>query len=334
MRRWYGLEIEFYLFDLISSVPNSSNNYIDDIVENFDERVYRDYYPHQLEIRTYPSKSLDDIEKQMHKLFANVLKEALRENFVLIPKSHLSMFDRYMYCGMHIHITDDERTVSELYSYIVSKSYIHLLSLYPFISTSKIIRGSKIQNYGLRLSNSPHISLNEYPPSTDVYFNADSQEVRYKDIAINTNRRHGRHRLKDVDTVEIRLFDTIILGIKEVLEYIERTFNKDKVMPVLNMIAKEAGIVGEDFHEHYANVIYDFREKIPYNGWNSLLYSLKAKDIVKEVHDITSIKNKIYQFYDKSRIIDMISQLRIKNNVKSSLIKLAIERIPDDFIIY
>lgn len=335
--RYFGVEIEFILFDLQESSPCNSNDYIEDLLSEIqDERVYRDYFPHQIEIRTYPSTSAEDLEKQIHTLFANALSVALKYDFIIIPKSILEMYQDYMFTGTHIHITDTRKTLKLLYSELVNYKYPLLLALYPYFSTSKVIRGTKITNFGLRLTQSPHIGINEIPANPDAFYEDYTNNMRYRDIAINRNEREGRHRIKDVDTVEIRFFDTILLDIAILIEAIKKILDMPTNQDMRNIVNSiffntvDRYIMKLERFRNFDLILSGTRAIIPvYNiTVNSMDSLLNIPEIKK------ALKNTMkYHVITKERYIDLISKLRINASEKKSLISKIRDKVKDTFAV-
>jgi len=209
-----GAEMEIYIIDAYEDRYELLNNesILENIYSEFDERVYRDYYSYQLEIRTNPSDDWREVAKELIELMKEVRKVAEGQQCIIAPVSYIS---DGMFNGFHVHI-----------SYKPEMSFGNMvklmLAMYPFmlditrITLSAPMRRSRYgEILSLRQLESPHIGV---PPLqySDIDFedywvfdeNARA-ENRYHDIIINTNRKHGRHRIKNTDTIEIRMFDCV-----------------------------------------------------------------------------------------------------------------------------
>jgi len=225
-----GAEMEVYVIDHAEEPPVllQSSSVIEDIYNNFDERVYRDYYTYQLEIRTNPSDDPHEVYKQMYQLIRKASKVAREYQCYIAPVSYVE--DRQedpVFCGFHIHIAPRNSSTQELIRM--------LLSMYPVIyDIARISLSSPAIDENLgeilskRIAYSRHIGLLEpplYMPFLESLF--INERDRYFDIALNLNTRKDgysdRHRIKDVTTIEIRVFDSI--GSKEALKtVIEATY--------------------------------------------------------------------------------------------------------------
>ena len=226
---WIGAELEVYVLSKVDDdyedryTINISDSVVEEIYNRMDERIYRDYYPYQLEIRTYPHNDPNDTAKELIELFKEASDIAQQFECKLVPISYL---EKQMYNGMHVHIS---------YSPKVSNREMvkRIVAVYPFIfDVARLTLSSPIESneYGKILSirnlMSPHIGIVpiecriedlEYMWVEDIKYDSTK---RYYDIALNTNEACGRVRIKNVNTIEVRLYDSIgsIKAIKDVLE--------------------------------------------------------------------------------------------------------------------
>jgi len=209
-----GAEMELYLIDTYEDRYELLNDesVLEDIYSEFDERVYRDYYNYQLEIRTNPSEDWKEVAKELIELMKEVSKIAKEKDCIIVPISYIS---GGMFNGFHVHVSyRPEMSFGRLVE--------HALAMYPFmLDITRITLSAPIKNrkYGeilsLRQLESPHIGIPPLDYNNEdfeyywVYDENARNGNRYHDIIINTNKKHGRHRIKSVDTIEVRMFDCV-----------------------------------------------------------------------------------------------------------------------------
>ena len=209
-----GAEMEIYLIDAYDDRYEllDDENVIEDIYEQFDERVYRDYYNYQLEIRTNPSDDWKEVAKELVELMKEVSRVAGDKDCIIAPVSYIK---NGMFNGFHVHVSyRPEISFGNMVE--------HMLAIYPFmLDITRITLSAPIKSrkYGeilsLRQLDSPHIGVPplEYNNEDFEYhwiYDEDARNGnRYYDIIINTNRKEGRHRIKSKDTIEIRMFDCV-----------------------------------------------------------------------------------------------------------------------------
>jgi len=228
---WIGIELEVYLLvkdeDYDYYHVNLNSDITREIYDRLDERVYRDFYPYQLELRTYPHPDPKEVTNELISLFRETNKIAREIGGKLAP---VSMIRGQMFNGMHIHISHTPR--------ISNKDMVKsIVASYPFIidiARMTLSSPAKTERYGevlsLRILESPHIGLIPIKETfnsleqmwvEDVYYDSSK---RFYDIALNVNKRHGRTRIKDINTIEVRMFDCV--GSESVLKnVIELTYN-------------------------------------------------------------------------------------------------------------
>lgn len=221
-----GVEMEVYVLDASDQFIYllEDRDVIEDIYNEFDERVYKDYYTYQLEIRTNPSDDWKEVARELIELIAKVSKVARERDCCIAPVSHIT---GAMFNGFHVHISYRPEMNFE-------NMVRHAFAMYPFmLDVTRLTLSAPYKNreYGailsLRQLDSPHIGV---PP---LHYTIDKLENywiwdeearagnRYHDIIINTNRKEGRHRIKNVDTIEIRMFDCV--GSKRYIKYVLET---------------------------------------------------------------------------------------------------------------
>jgi len=212
----FGLEVEVYLLEKVNNhfYLNDSTSILNYVLDNTDERVYRDYYRYQLELRSKPCKHISDCFQEIVDLYNKVRKLLEDTNYFIVPLSYIpsSIVDEIpMFNGMHIHISDTD--LDEL----IDRVY----ALYPYmLIINRLFHSSpKSTISSMRLLESQHI----YKITPNYYKSDITNEDRYVDITLNYHDENSRHRLKDCTTIEIRLFDTPPFVIEEI-EFYERVF--------------------------------------------------------------------------------------------------------------
>jgi len=220
-----GLEMEVYVIDMESKTLNNDDELTRDIYTCFDERVFRDYYPYQLEIRTSPHEDPKEVYNEFINLFEEANRVAKDHGYKLVPVSYL---DNAMYCGMHVHVSYKPYfSKKELVKTIVA-SYPFMLDIARLSLSSPTHTDRNGLIYSKRIYDSIHVAT---PPISytfdrlvDLWTDIDNSSRRYYDIILNTNRRYRRYRIKDVDTIEIRIFDSV--GDKKALyDILNLTYN-------------------------------------------------------------------------------------------------------------
>jgi len=210
------MEVEVYLLEKAydSIYLNENTDILDYIFENTDNRVYKDYYRYQLELRSKPHRHLKDCFSEIVELYNKVRNLLKDTNYFIVPCSYIPVSvvnEVAMFNGMHIHISDDN--IDEL----IDRVY----ALYPYLLIiNRLFHSSpKSTISSMRLLESQHIYR-----VTPLYYRDDiTSQDRYFDISLNYHNENSRHRLKDCTTIEIRLFDVPPFVI-ESLEFYERVF--------------------------------------------------------------------------------------------------------------
>jgi len=209
-----GAEMEIYVIDAYENEYKLLDDSIvlENIYGEFDERVYRDYYEYQLEIRTNPSDDWKEVANELIELMKEVSRAAKEQQCFIAPVSYIH---GGMFNGFHVHV-GFEPAIS------FGKMVEHAFAMYPFMfDICRITLSAPCENekwgrvLSLRQLESPHIGV---PPlgfdNADLeyyWIHSDNArgENRYHDIIINTNKKEGRHRLKDTNTIEVRMFDCV-----------------------------------------------------------------------------------------------------------------------------
>ncbi len=311
-----GAEMEIYLIDTYEDRFEllDDENVLEDIYEQFDERVYRDYYDYQLEIRTNPSDDWKEVAKELIELMMNVSRVAKRNDCIIAPVSYIR---GAMFNGFHVHVSyKPEMCFRGLVE--------HALAIYPFmLDITRITLSAPIMSkeYGyilsLRQLNSPHIGVPplEYTDSDFEWFWIYDENARngnrYHDIIINTNKKHGRHRIKSVDTIEVRMFDCVgskkaikcvLESVYKIAKYINHEwFNRFRHNFVLMVKLKEL------IRNSKIMLVSprDWINPITLISLNELLSHLDVEnrlDTTWIYHTYINIYDIIYPYYHKNRI--------------------------------
>lgn len=200
-----GVELELFLLDTHTKRPLTDNDLLNDILGNVPYSVYRDYYPHQLEIRTDPFNNPDDVIKQTLDLYKSTSKVFEKHGIVIIPAPNITDDGKWMWCGMHVHLSYPNRKQ-------VSPYWNKAMGIYPFIlSLADHTKNFELDDIhiGERIKDSKHIGL---PLLNKTEFLKGNDGARkYKDIILSNEineNNEGRHRLIKPETIEIRIFDT------------------------------------------------------------------------------------------------------------------------------
>lgn len=205
-----GAEMEVYVLvnDSDMYFINSNNDLIREIYERMDERVYRDWYEYQLEIRTNPSDDPVEVANELIDLFEEADKIAKGMGCKLVPISYLkgSMFN-----GLHVHVSYIPRISEKEMIWRIIAAYPFIVDVARLSLSSPVVDEEVGKVLSKRIVSEVHVAT---PPVNlkvdeliDMWFY--DNDNRYYDIIVNNNRREGRHRIKDVDTIEIRIFDVI-----------------------------------------------------------------------------------------------------------------------------
>lgn len=228
-----GAEMEVYIIDEYNDEYKllSSDIVLRDIYREFDERVYRDYYPYQLEIRTNPSDDPAEVSEELCELIREAQRVAKELQCNIAPVSYIKdEYTQSMFCGFHVHVSiEPEMSISKMADL--------MFSMYPFVFTiTKITLSSPVRSkehgdiLSIRQIESPHIGVpplnltNREIEEMYLYSEEARGENRYYDIIINVNKKEGRRRVKDVNTIEIRMFDSVGLD-KAIHCTIEAVYN-------------------------------------------------------------------------------------------------------------
>ena len=203
-----GIELEAHIVEYDdfwnTYNPLEDEDIISEILSDYsDKYVYRDYYPYQAEIRSKPSNDPTELVEdfvERYKHFEDLLNDW---DLYLIPLSTVRCGE--VMCGMHIHLSIDSGKTTDLVKLGYSM-YPYMLLIGKFTSSSKLFsRLRNLSRHWSRLVSSRHIkTVDFYEPEY-----MQSSPDRYYDWIINRSTDNTRLRVKDVVTLEYRLFDVV-----------------------------------------------------------------------------------------------------------------------------
>ena len=199
----FGVELELMLLDLEKKRPLSDYELLEDALSSLPERVYRDYYPYQLEIRTTPTTSIEKCLNETRQLYKVCSKKLVGYDIMIIPIPSL-VVNPQAYCGMHIHMSYPDKP-DDLKNY-----YCKAMGLYPF-ALSLADHSSNFEvdelNTSERMEKSRHISL-PYLKFSD-FTSTSTDNRKYRDVILSPPiQQSNRQRMKKPWTIEFRMFDT------------------------------------------------------------------------------------------------------------------------------
>jgi len=230
----FGVELELMLLDLERKRPFNDYETLDEIFETLPERVYRDYYPYQLEIRTTPTTSIEKCLEETKQLYKISSKQLLKRNIMVIPIPSL-IVNPQAYCGMHIHLSYPDKP-NDLQNY-----YCKAMGMYPFalsIADHASNFEVNVNTTSERLEKSRHISM-PFLKYTD-FTNPSAENRKYRDVILSPPIAEStRQRMKKPWTLEFRMFDTpsffsFYKFIIEMIVNIARHIKADN--PMINLI--------------------------------------------------------------------------------------------------
>ena len=291
-----GVELELFLFDVNTKEPMRDNDYLEDILQDLPYNIYKDYYPHQLELRTDAFNNPEDLIRQTKELYNLAANRLNKHGIIIIPAPNITVDDRYMWCGMHIHISYPNRKQTAPY-------WNKAMGMYPFIlSLTDHTKNFEVNQLhaGERVAKSRHIGLPYFDKSQ--FLRGNSGERKYKDIILSnevSDDGHGRHRLIKPATIEMRIFDTpslvstyetMIRYIFSIAQYIKNN------NPMVTMIENQRNDA-EQFLFHTRGYITTQRY-----GVNKIFHKLNT-DVCEEVCDFFNISfNRETQFEFREKL--------------------------------
>jgi hypothetical protein len=221
-----GMEVEMYVTDKFGR-PLNSREVMEEMLEVLPKKVTKDHYQYQIEIRTAPHNNPDDLIKDFMTTLKKCVTVFKRNNLYLLPYSWLGGGE--MFNGVHFHVTYKEP--ANFYNMLMNSYPLLLLVAYN-------VRNSPASFYvpSKRTQSSQHMGLPNMTSEDD--FNEDDD--RFRDVAINKFKDNSRHRMKSVNTFEIRMFDTPnnLQDMKYLVRSMFEIYNK---IPCNSLIVSEAG---------------------------------------------------------------------------------------------
>lgn len=200
-----GIELELLLFDSKKKEPVKSKAFVEDILNKLPKEIYMDYYAWQLEIRTKPRKTAEEVIKETIELYKMAHKEFIKKGIYIIPAPSI-VLNQEAFCGLHIHVSYPKLKDKKLY-------YEKAMGMYPFMmSLSDHSKNFEIDdmNASERMKSSKHIGMAELSRKDFLYGTRDNNNRKYKDLIFSpaVNHSTNRHRLDKDATIEIRAMDT------------------------------------------------------------------------------------------------------------------------------
>ena len=189
-----GIEIEVYLLHEDGKLVGDIN-LTNRLLNNLPKSVTKDYYPYQLEIRTQPNRTADNMITELKETINLCHDEAAKLNLKIKFASWLG--NNEMFNGLHFHVKMGKSTP---YMNTIINSYPLVLSLASYFRCSP----SGFNYLSRRIDNSPHCGL---PNLSKMELISPDNRNRYRDMVINQFKDNNRQRLKSVSTLETRVFD-------------------------------------------------------------------------------------------------------------------------------
>lgn len=189
-----GIEIEVYLVNQNNKLI-TDQKIIDELLENLPDTITKDYYAYQLEIRTKPHSNPEEMIKELQNNIILCHKECSKRNLKIRFTSWLGKDE--MFNGLHFHIRMGDNNP---FLNTIINSYPIVLSYASFFRCSP--GGFNIQSQ--RIDRSPHCGI---PNINGQELSRPDNSNRYRDMVINQFKKNNRHRLKSVNTLEVRVFD-------------------------------------------------------------------------------------------------------------------------------
>jgi len=250
-----GVEMECYLWDCFEQRLLNKEEVINKVLDELPQVITRDYYTYQLEIRTTPHNTVEELMKEFKRNMELSEKVCQKYDLRIIPLSWMG--GNEMFNGMHFHFRNGsknnfEQTMFNIYPFILALTDVFKFS--PF--TQNVL--------SRRFQSSPHFSL------PNMYEMVKS--CRFSDVCMNMNKENNRHRLKSVNTIEIRTFD-LPFNLKHMNNLAGLLFN------IMAFIKTHEKITGHDTLSKLTEQLSSTRTSIKNNpvGYNHLfrLYNVE-----------------------------------------------------------
>jgi len=303
-----GLEVELYLYDELSGTLNSNEDLIHLILDHLPDTIGRDYYPYQLEIKTNPCSDENSLVKEFKQNLQMACDVAGQFNCSILTGS---VFETAMFNGFHIHLRYKHE--NDWWKMFIN-SYPLILSVAAQFRNG--FSSSEPHIPSLRTLKSGHIGI----PPLEVSNFDPTHLPRFLDITVNRNNENTRRRLKKVDTMELRLFDTpkfwseyetIIRTVFRIYQKLDLTNDLSTRAPGLSeklrKTREEVCSTKYPFHYVYGDHCY----KVFHNLKEKLGVGRKPKETVKllpKIHsspnlDVRRWKEIIRRRYSKERLL-------------------------------
>ncbi len=185
-----GAEMECYLWDEYNESLLRDEDVLNKILDELPKVITRDYYIYQIEVRTMPHNNPNDLLNELKKNMRLSDKICKKYDVKIIPLSWMGGGE--MFNGLHLHFRNSERNNFEQ---MLFNTYPFVLALTDVFKFSPLNRGK----LSYRFSKSPHVTM---PVLREMV-----KSQRYSDVCLNQHKENSRHRLKDVNTMELRTFD-------------------------------------------------------------------------------------------------------------------------------
>jgi len=234
-----GVELELLLFDSRNKEPLQNMGLCEQILGNVDRKIYRDYYPYQLEIRTAPYSNPEDVINETKKLYKEASKAFIKHGIYVIPVPAI-VRSGYVYCGLHTHLGFPKLKDAPTKEY-----FYRAIGMYPFIlSLADHTKNFEISELEMsdRMKKSHHIGIPYL--KAQQFLQGNPGNHKYKDIILSSPIANdsNRSRMTKPNTIEIRILDTPSLyniyefSIKYILTLAQ--YIKDN-NPMLDMLDKD-----------------------------------------------------------------------------------------------
>ena len=288
-----GIELEAFILDETTREPLNDRGLIDDIINNLsDDRISRDYYPYQGEIRTKPHTSPDACLRELLQLLETFGKALKDENLLLMLAPYIlaDINSNETPCGLHIHVASKD---------FKDKIFMECVALYAYPSLISLADLTKFKNRSYRILHSRHLGIPPFSTHPSELDREERNTGRWYDICINgiTNN------IKSVYTIETRMFDTP--SSLDMLEFIiETTFN---IFNHLNLESRDFRRLYKTFKED-ANKLSSYEERIRITrenigipslwGFNAVFYQDNF-NVIKRIREKLGLGMPDIEFFEK-----------------------------------
>lgn len=295
-----GVEVEMYVVDRFGRLLNSAS-VMDKALKSLPKKVTKDFYPYQLEIRTDPHNTAEAIIEDFSKTLKKCVAVFGSLGLYILPYSWMG--GNEMFNGVHFHVTY-ETPGYDFYSMAINTYPLLLLVAYNTRNSPE-----RLSVPSKRIKESRHMGFPRLSRRTN--FNDSPREL---DITINKHTNNDRHRMKRVETFEVRMFDTpsdmnsFKSLVKIVFKIFKHTDNRKIICNKTNITANSAcpGFVDRltmsrrelcDLKRPYNHIFEEF-----YVSVSKKLYGLMRVPFVESRHNkirkLSDIKSKKINLQD------------------------------------